>query len=844
MVVRKTEEIRSTEIGKKPEDGRNRGDREKTVIALLPLDERPCNRFFPSRLFEDPDTEILIPEQAGEKKKPADPSAIRAFLEEAAGKADALVLSMDMLLYGGLLPSRIHHLKKEELERRLNILREIRKEHPQLMISAFHCIMRCPDYSSGEEEPEYYEWYGKQIRDYGAALHKVRKGLPGEAEADRLKQEIPGLILQDYTNRRELNLQMNLETLRLAAEGVLDDLVIPQDDCSVYGYSAMDREEVSKEIERLGLKEQVRTYPGADEAALTLISRILCRRAAKTPACHVQYISSISKTLVPLYEGQPLAQTVQAHLESAGCRLAESLETADFVLALTGPTTDMLESEEQFTAKCADPSERDLPAMVSFMKECVRSDMPVTIGDNAYANGGDMELIRLMDREGFLASVAGYAGWNTNANTLGTAIAQGVRAVLRKRDGKPGVPDRDEKGKKFLAERYVEDAGYCAVVRKAAMDLTEEKGLSVQDISPVREEMTAYIREGLQRFLQEEMKSFSGRYELDNVSLPWDRLFEADITVSAKNGEKPEEKNPVICIDLGGTAIKYGILEQESGALTCIGERPTPVGRAAILDALCGIAKELQGEKPEAEAVCISSAGIIDSGSGIVLEANEDLMPDFTGTPIAETVSRRTGLPVHVENDVNCAALAEFHEGAAKGAESSLTLTVGTGIGGALISGGRLWKGHTFSAGEVGYIHMEGGTFEELGATSALVAAVASRTGEPADTLNGKIVFARAQQGDLVCREEIRRMCDILAKGIANLCFAFNPEVVVLGGGISAQEQVLRPLLEEGLDRYLIPAIRRETRLSFASCGNRAGMRGAWYAWKESLTAEKGKTCL
>ena len=93
--------------------------------------------------------------------------------------------------------------------------------------------------------------------------------------------------------------------------------------------------------------------------------------------------------------------------------------------------------------------------------------------------------------------------------------------------------------------------------------------------------------------------------------------------------------------------------------------------------------------------------------------------------------------------------------------------------------------------------------------------------------ISGKWIFEQAQSGNKVCIEEIDRMCDILAKGIANLCYVLNPEIVVIGGGISAQENYLRPSIEKGLDRYLIPEVRRKTKLGFAKFGNHAGMLGA-----------------
>ena len=254
----------------------------------------------------------------------------------------------------------------------------------------------------------------------------------------------------------------------------------------------------------------------------------------------------------------------------------------------------------------------------------------------------------------------------------------------------------------------------------------------------------------------------------------------------------------IICIDIGGTAIKSGIMDENMNFLRT-DVMDTPRGGAGIMDAVLERISEYLSTAANPEAVCVSSAGIIDSDRGVVAEANENLIPGYTGMNISEKVRERFEIPCYVENDVNCAAMAEAYQGVGRGHSSMLMLTVGTGIGGAFLERGTLLKGHTYSACEGGYMLM----------------------------ISGKWIFEQAQSGNKVCIEEIDRMCDILAKGIANLCYVLNPEIVVIGGGISAQENYLRPRIEKGLDRYLIPEVRRKTKLGFAKFGNHAGMLGA-----------------
>ena len=286
-----------------------------------------------------------------------------------------------------------------------------------------------------------------------------------------------------------------------------------------------------------------------------------------------------------------------------------------------------------------------------------------------------------------------------------------------------------------------------------------------------------------------------------------------------------------ICIDIGGTAIKYGVVQSgEIPEIIQTDSCKTPENGTKILQKVFDIIEGLKRNCGQTEAVCISSAGIVNSEEGCILEANDDLIPGYSGTNIADRVKEKFGIPCFVENDVNCAAMAEYYAGAAKGYHSMLMLTIGTGIGGAFIAGGKLLKGHTYSACEVGYMNMEEGTFEEIAATSALVARTAKRLHKTADAISGKWIFEQAQDGNEVCIEEIDRMCDILAKGISNICYVLNPEIVLLGGGISAQTDWLKPRIEMGMEKYLIPVIRKKTKLDFAKFKNQAGMIGAYYA--------------
>ena len=163
-----------------------------------------------------------------------------------------------------------------------------------------------------------------------------------------------------------------------------------------------------------------------------------------------------------------------------------------------------------------------------------------------------------------------------------------------------------------------------------------------------------------------------------------------------------------ICIDIGGTSIKYGMI-QEDGGLLVTGEMPTEAmekGGPGIMEKIQNIAEKYI-EEYEPAGICVSTAGMVDCVTGKITYA-APLIPDYTGTEIKKTMEQRFQLPCEVENDVNCAGLAENFAGASKGTSISLCLTVGTGIGGAIIIDNKVFHGFSGSGCEIGYMHLSG----------------------------------------------------------------------------------------------------------------------------------------
>ena len=178
----------------------------------------------------------------------------------------------------------------------------------------------------------------------------------------------------------------------------------------------------------------------------------------------------------------------------------------------------------------------------------------------------------------------------------------------------------------------------------------------------------------------------------------------------------------------------------------------------------------------------ISTAGIVDVNKGIVT-GGADHIPGYSTIPIINRLQEVLKIPVSIDNDVNCAAFGEKWNGSGREKENFIMLTLGTGIGGAIFIDGELYRGHSFSAGEWGNMLIEGKTFEEVASISGLIHLVRNYKGK--GNWNGKTIFELYDKGDREVTQAVEVFFKHLAIGISNLAYIFNPETIIIGGGIT-----------------------------------------------------------
>lgn len=287
-----------------------------------------------------------------------------------------------------------------------------------------------------------------------------------------------------------------------------------------------------------------------------------------------------------------------------------------------------------------------------------------------------------------------------------------------------------------------------------------------------------------------------------------------------------------IVLDIGGTAIKYGVINDEIEFLEKgLVSTNTSAGGEVIVNQCCEIINQLLPNY-EIKGVGISTAGMVDTNNGLIYYSSP-LIPDYTGTNFKKIINNQFALPCFVENDVNCAGLAESLLGAGKGEDVVFTATIGTGIGGCITIDGKVFHGHNFAAGEVGYLKMFDHDFQMIGSSKVLVERVAQLKNDDVKNWDGLKIFEGAQNGDLICDQAIEEMCHVIGHGFANISYVINPSVIVVGGGIAAQGDYLLKRIDKYLAKYLLPQLYNNLDLKIAHFANDAGMIGAYLNFKQ-----------
>lgn len=544
-------------------------------IVVLPLDDRPVNYDYPRLLAAIAGVEVELPprEWLGNPWRNSQHEKLIGWLRQAAPEADALIIAADTLAYGGLIPSRQISDPLEASTKRLEILAQFKTAKPDCPIYASSVIQRVSRDNSSEEERPYWSEYGSRIFRLSYLEHKSGLDEASEAEVaerDRLKKEIPTEIYNDYLNIRTRNHQVNLYMLELVKNGIVDYLLLPQDDTADYGWNISEARIIQRLIRLNELTQRSITYPGADEIGCLLLARCICTQSGFAPRVFPRFSSSSSAALITEYEDRPMLELIKAHLAPLNGTLTEDTQEANLILFVNAPAIQQGAGELQWAAQFSKEEliqkvpetlrqyieelycdwnfqatrremqtpRRSPEEFCRAVVDAVSREKNVAVADVAFVNGSDLILGQQLLQHPEIARLAAYGGWNTAGNTLGTVLAQAVIYIVAQHNGL--TPKQKQAHLEFLLLRFLDDYCYQAVERSLCMmeDLPAHGLLPTEERLPedaahnIEKQVAARLEK--QNRLLEQVFQQSGlvrSVRISNVYLPWRRLFEIGLNI-------------------------------------------------------------------------------------------------------------------------------------------------------------------------------------------------------------------------------------------------------------------------------------------------------------------------
>ncbi len=442
-------------------------------LAFLPIDNRPVCYTLPKLISEiDEELEFFTPERKflGDLTKSADINALFDWLKNLPKDIDAIILTLDTIAYGGLIPSRRCPESFDEIRKRIEQLKDLLLEK-KCKIYAFSSIMRISNNNYNEEEKEYWSKYGKKIFEYSYNFHKTEK---------QQDTSVPKDILEDYLTTRKRNFEINKIYLDWQKQGLFETLLFTKDDCAQFGLNVME----AQELEALGGK----TKTGADEIPLSLFARAI---QGKVKICPV-FLEPDYKNLISNYEDISVEESVKSQIELAGCEVSDE-NNADILIYVN----NFIDNQGEIVMGVETQP---------FDKTFTTPQKPYMIADVRFANGADNNFIKeLSKNEIDDRYFHGYSGWNTTANSLGSLIcAAKIKYLAQKYNS--------EAFKKLQLTRFLDDWAYQANVRQK---------LSFQNTTDLNNRMQLY--ESLVK----------NKLSINEVNIsytyPWKRLFEVEI---------------------------------------------------------------------------------------------------------------------------------------------------------------------------------------------------------------------------------------------------------------------------------------------------------------------------
>jgi hypothetical protein len=496
-------------------------------ILLVPLDSRPAAGQFAQMIARMANVDVRLPEYStlGRFTMPGSPNAILNWLQNYDySDVKAVVVSADMIAYGGLIASRMDETSRQTGLDRLRKLARIRAQHPEVKFYIFSSIMRLVP-TATKKTAAWRVQLGRfeEIR----SRYKSDKNPVFLTEMNGLLGQIPPAELKHYENARDRNLQICAELVRMVARDQFDYLAFGQDDARPFGPHLWETQRLKEITKEQDVEGRVYFCEGIDQHSNVLLSRALLKLNDWKPKIKIVYSDERGRNLFANFESKPIDKSLNDQIVASGAEPAGDDGLYDYALYVNTPNR----GRDQFGQ------------FIEQLTNEIDQGFPAAVADINLARDGtaDPELFTFLSQEDRMTKLLSFAGWNTAGNSMGTAIpAANIYLLSRRLNVDP--LERELARREFLLHRFVNDYAYHKFVRPHAYAMIDASHDATREetYGETFKEVNQFVRDDVGKYLQyywhEEFESkrfFAGtkQYELSGLSnikifLPWPRAYE------------------------------------------------------------------------------------------------------------------------------------------------------------------------------------------------------------------------------------------------------------------------------------------------------------------------------
>lgn len=519
-------------------------------IILIPLDSRPAAGQFAQMIGRMIGAEIVMPpyETLGRYTMPGEPDKILDWLrEQDFDKTDAVVVSTDMIAYGGLIGSRVADVSLTTARRRIRRLELIRLRTRNTQFYGYSAVMRL--YPTSTLSNRAWRLVVGRYAEYKAryALSKNRKDLQRLTD---LASKAPSTEIRRYESARRRNHLLQLDLINSTGKGIYDYLVMGQDDAKPHGPHIAETIKLKRRVEELSIGGKVYFCEGIDQLSNVLVSRAVLKASKWTPRVRLVYSDPAGRKKVADYESKNVEASLRDQLLASGAWPMTPGGNYDYTVFLNTPQ----------------PAALPFNAFLNQLADEVDQGFPVCVADINLAKDGtaDPVLFEKLQQNGRMIKLLSYAGWNTAGNSMGTAIPTANVYLLARRRQTPDL-ERETAYREFLLHRFVNDFVFHKVTRPQAYKMIdsmpeasreETYGEAFSEVNDfVKRDMTEHLETTFRdQFLGKRFFAGTKQYVFTNLEsvkifLPWPRAYEVRLEFRMQTQEVTPEnagvsKNP------------------------------------------------------------------------------------------------------------------------------------------------------------------------------------------------------------------------------------------------------------------------------------------------------------